>query len=153
MDFDGQNSGILIDNLTDTCVSNLQSCINGFTVAFWIQWKQWDDDYIVSSSWLNMKHFTEDTVPVEVSDGTNYWRIFGECFLVMFEKKYYFAKQSRHVRNTVEHSTVSKTNLICLQISCTWKAQAFFFSTHTINTSDETYEHYHVMKKKALGKS
>jgi len=78
MDFNGHDSGILIDGLTETCVLDLKTCTDGFTIAFWIRWKEWDNDYeyIVSSSWFNIKHFTEDTAPVEVWDGSNSWRIF-----------------------------------------------------------------------------
>ena len=75
----GSNSGLLFDNLSGSCLTDLPSqCTNGFSIAFWIKWVEWKPSFVISSPWFNWKHFMEQTVPVEVWDGTTAWRMFFE---------------------------------------------------------------------------
>ncbi|XP_066919491.1 uncharacterized protein [Clytia hemisphaerica] len=73
----GQNSGIDIDQLSGICLTDLSTCVNGFSLSLWIKWDQWATDFIISSSKFNWKHFTEDTIPIEVWNGEDKaWRLF-----------------------------------------------------------------------------
>ena len=75
--FNGDNSGILIDDLSGSCLAtDLSQCTDGFSVAFWIRWIEWKSNFIISSTWFNWKQFTEDTIPIEVWNGTTAWRMF-----------------------------------------------------------------------------
>lgn len=75
--FNGTNSGILIDNLSGSCLgTDLSKCVDGFSVAFWIKWLEWKPNFIISSTWFNWKHFTDQIVPLEVWNGTTSWRMF-----------------------------------------------------------------------------
>ena len=75
--FNGTDSGILIDNLSGSCLgTDLSKCTDGFSVAFWIKWIEWKPNFIISSAWFNWKHFTDQMIPLEVWNGTTSWRMF-----------------------------------------------------------------------------
>lgn len=75
--FNGTNSGILIDNLLGSCLgTDLSKCTAGFSIAFWIKWIEWKPNFIISSTWFNWKHFTDQIIPFEVWTGTTSWRMF-----------------------------------------------------------------------------
>lgn len=73
--FSGKKSGILVDNLQNTCFLTPTTCSTGYTLAFWIKWLE-GVSYIFSSSAFNIKHFTPNVLPIEVWDGSNSWSIF-----------------------------------------------------------------------------
>lgn len=76
--FNGTSSGVLIPTLTGLCVLRPSTCLDGFSVAFWIKRVEWKSYFIFTSSSFGMKELVQDTAAVEVVDAENQktWRVF-----------------------------------------------------------------------------
>ena len=47
--FNGEFSGIIIDNVTSSCFMNPGLCTQGLSFSFWINWQKWGREPIFSS--------------------------------------------------------------------------------------------------------
>lgn len=83
--FSGNNSGVLFQNLTVPCLSdvNMSTCTNGFSISFWIKWiKGGAESFVISSSLISIIEFAANGGPIEVYDEkTNlYYKIIDSLF-------------------------------------------------------------------------
>ena len=75
------NSGIVLP-IINACLVNVTTCINGFTMSFWIKWNSIVDElenkYVFSSKSFNMKHVLPEFTIIEVWNGTHIWTVFND---------------------------------------------------------------------------
>ena len=75
--FNGSNAGFIFNSSSAYCLmKNNTSCVEGFTLAFWVKWSNWGQTFIIASPSLRMQFFTEIIVPVEVIKENESWVIF-----------------------------------------------------------------------------
>ena len=80
--FHKRTEGMVVKNLGNICLANPKTCSNGFSVSFWIQWRQsshvkpetWKYLSFIRSSFFSMYYFTNDAFPAEIWDGETNWK-------------------------------------------------------------------------------
>ena len=76
----GNRSGILIDNVTDTCFLAPQNCTSGFSISFHVKWPSQNSTVvnngsIISSGNFSIYHQSSGDLVISLWNGTNDWQM------------------------------------------------------------------------------
>ncbi len=93
--FNGNNSGLVIDNITMDCFAEPVSCKKGLSLSFWLNMVEWNNESVIlSSSNVAIIATLKETFGIRIRNGTHKWRMYfkpkknvWECFAFTWDSK------------------------------------------------------------------